>query len=362
LQALLGEENVTCALLTGSTTAARRGDLLGKLATGELSLLVGTHALIEPSVRFRSLALAVVDEQHRFGVRQRGALTAPHVLHMTATPIPRTLALVGYGDLDVSLLRQLPATRQPIETRIVAGQRSRQRAYSDLRGQLDSGRQAYVVCPLVQQPDPDSQAPPAGALEVRAAKAELDRLADSELSGYRLSLLHGSMPAREKQQAIGRFVAGEADVLVATTVIEVGIDVPNATAIVIENAERFGISQLHQLRGRVGRGRHSSICMLVGAPTSPRLRALVEHSDGFKLAEIDLELRKEGDLVGTRQSGIGQFRIASLPRDGVLLGRARACAEQITACDPHLRHPEHALLGDALERAHGEHLFEPIPV
>jgi ATP-dependent DNA helicase RecG len=377
LQRLLGSEqaNVKCALLTGSTTARRRADTLGKLESGELALIVGTHALIEPDVRFRALAVAVVDEQHRFGVRQRAALDSkgaigparptPHVLHMTATPIPRTLALASYGDLDTTMLRELPQGRQPIDTRIVSGEPERARAYDELREQLRAGRQAYVVCPLIAEADEvDPGATRAGG-DMRAASAELERLSAGELKDHRLVLLHGGMRAREKAQAMAQFASGEADVLVATTVIEVGIDVPNATVMLIENAERFGISQLHQLRGRVGRGEHRSCCMLMGShPASAgaqRLRALAEHTDGFELAEIDLRLRNEGELIGVRQSGVGQHRIACLPADAGLLERARAQALKIVAADPQLRTPEHALLGDALEQAFGAEALQPIP-
>jgi ATP-dependent DNA helicase RecG len=367
LQRLLGGEAIACALLTGSTPARRRADILGKLASGELSLLVGTHALIEPDVAFRSLAVAVVDEQHRFGVRQRAALHgkgAPHMLHMTATPIPRTLALADYGDLDTSALRTLPVGRQPIDTRIVAGERGRAQAYDELREQLSAGRQAFVVCPLIEQAEAAPGEAPSdgggGIGDLRAATAELVRLRKGELKDYELVLLHGGMRPREKQEAMARFVSGEADVLVATTVIEVGIDVPNATAMLVENAERFGISQLHQLRGRIGRGEHRAFCRLMGPPGSARLRALAEHSDGFRLAEIDLELRSEGELVGTRQSGVRQFSIAELPKDAELLERARACAEALVEDDPQLRAPERVLLGEALREFAAE-AHEPIP-
>ena len=392
---------ISTALLSGSTPARRRADILGKLESGELELIVGTHALIEPDVRFRALAVGVVDEQHRFGVRQRAALDekgattaaageapgetagrerpAPHVLHMTATPIPRTLALARYGDLDVSVLRELPRGRQAIQTRIVAGERARARAYEELREQCSAGRQAFVVCPLVEEADPVDPGSPAagtgtgtgagtgtgGEVEVRAARAEYERLAKGELEGFELELLHGGMRPAEKQQAMARFASGKADVLVATTVIEVGIDVANATVMLVENAERFGLSQLHQLRGRIGRGEHPSTCLLMEShPTPPgarRLRAMVEHTDGFRLAEIDLELRSEGELVGTRQSGLRQFEIACMPEDAALLERARARAESIVAADPELREPEHALLGQALERAFGAGSSEPIP-
>jgi ATP-dependent DNA helicase RecG len=367
LQRLLGAEPVACALLTGSTSAARRRDILGKLASGELALIVGTHALIEPDVVFRSLALAVVDEQHRFGVRQRSALQSkgtPHMLHMTATPIPRTLALAGYGDLDTSTLRELPVGRQPIDTRVVAGERGRARAYEQLRDQLLAGRQAFVVCPLIDEQPAGAGEPapaPSGLGDLRAASAELERLRKGELRGHRLVLMHGGMRAREKQEAMAAFASGAADVLVATTVIEVGIDVPNATVMLVENAERFGISQLHQLRGRIGRGEHRASCLLMGPPGSPRLRALAEHSDGFRLAEIDLELRSEGELIGTRQSGLGQFDVAQLPEDARLLERARVCAEAILDADPELREPEHVLLGEELLRRFGAEALTPIP-
>jgi ATP-dependent DNA helicase RecG len=369
IQGLLGAEPVAAALLSGSTPAARRRDILSKLASGELALVVGTHALIEPDVHFRGLAVAVIDEQHRFGVRQRAALgehasgEPPHTLHMTATPIPRTLALARYPDLDTSKLRELPAGRRPIDTRLVSGESERVRAYELLRGELDAGRQAYVVCPLIDEAEEaagDELGAVAGGaqVELRAATAELARLSAGELRGYRLALLHGGMRPREKQEAMAAFASGDAQVLVATTVIEVGIDVPNATVMLIENAERFGISQLHQLRGRVGRGEHPSSCLLVGAAgarAGTRLR-------GFRLAEIDLELRSEGELTGTRQSGFGHFQIASLPADAELLERARTQAEAIVVLDPELAAPEHELLRLELERRMGAGEPEPIAV
>jgi len=379
IQTLLGAEVggvlISTALLTGSTPARRRRDTLAKLASGELSLIVGTHALIEPDVRFDALAVAVIDEQHRFGVRQRAALgerdqsagagpgggasLAPHTLHMTATPIPRTLALARYGDLDTSTLRELPRGRQPIETRLVSGDGERARAYDELRAELAAGRQAYVVCPLIDEAEEGAGA---GELGLRAASAELLRLQKGELAGHRLALLHGGMRPREKQEAMAAFASGGADVLVATTVIEVGIDVPNATVMLIENAERFGISQLHQLRGRIGRGEHRSRCLLVGPAGAGRLAALVRYSDGFRLAEIDLAMRKEGELIGTRQSGLGQFRVARLPDDAELLERARARAHAILDVDPELQAPEHALLGIALAREIGDgEAIAPIP-
>jgi ATP-dependent DNA helicase RecG len=306
-----------------------------------------------------------VDEQHRFGVRQRTALhrkapagRAPHVLHMTATPIPRTLALCEYGDLDQTRLRERPLGRQPTATHVISGERERARAYERIAEEVRAGRQAFVVCPLVEAAEAEEGvATPALA---RAATEEFERLRAGELRDFRLVLLHGQLAHREKQAAMAAFAAGEADVLVATTVIEVGIDVPNATVMLIENAERFGISQLHQLRGRVGRGEHASVCLLCGPKGSPRLTALARHDDGFELAEIDLRLRKEGDLVGTRQSGIGQFSLARLPEDEWLLMRARECAEALIAADPQLAAPEHALLAERLAELYGEIAAHPI--
>jgi len=293
----------------------------------------------------------VVDEQHRFGVRQRAALdakgaegTKPHVLHMTATPIPRTLALVQYGDLDETTLKQLPRGRRPIETHVASGERERARAYERIREELRAGRQAFVVCPLVEESE---------ALQAKAARAEFERLRDSELKGFRVVLMHGQLRPREKQEAMAAFAAGGADVLVATSVVEVGIDVPNASVMLVEDAERYGISQLHQLRGRIGRGPHRSLCLLFGPKDSARLKALAAHRDGFELARIDLALRKEGELIGTRQHGLAQFAVAQLPDDEALLERARARAAAILQADPELEAPEHALLVCALADAYG---------
>ena len=351
LQSLMPGEPVPMALLTGATPAGRRADVLGKLASGELGLVVGTHALIESDVRFSSLAVAVVDEQHRFGVRQRQALdakvlegAAPHVLHMTATPIPRTLALTQYGDLDVTALRELPAGRQPIETHVASTEGQRARAYERIREELRAGRQAFVVCPLVAESE---------VLAARAATAEHERLSQTEFRDFDVQLLHGQMRSRVKQEAMASFVSGRADVLVATSVIEVGIDVPNATVMLVEDADRYGISQLHQLRGRVGRGAHRSLCLLFGAAESPRLRALADSQDGFELAEVDLRLRGEGELVGTRQSGIAEL-------DPELLERAHRHAQGLLEEDPELELPEHALLADAVRGTYGADALEPL--
>jgi ATP-dependent DNA helicase RecG len=358
LQALMPNAVVPVGLLTGSTPARRAADLRGKLSSGELELVVGTHALIEESVQFARLGVAVVDEQHRFGVRQRAALdakgpgdVAPHVLHMTATPIPRTLALAGYGDLDFTLLRELPRGRRPIETFVCATAAERARAYERIRSELRDGRQAYVVCPLVEESE---------VLSARAATAEFERLRSGELADFRVVLMHGQLRPAEKQTAMAAFAAGQADVLVATSVIEVGIDVPNATVMLVEDAERYGISQLHQLRGRIGRGEHPSLCLLFGAKESARLKAVAGHRDGFKLAEVDLQLRGEGELIGTRQHGLPTFRAAELPRDAELLERAAAHAAAIIENDPQLSEPEHELLSCALVAAYGAEAAAPI--
>lgn len=348
LQALAPEGLIASALLTGSTPGARRRDVLGKLSSGQLQLVVGTHALIESDIQFARLAVVVVDEQHRFGVAQRTALAArdpsPHVLHMTATPIPRTLWLARYGDLDQTRLAQLPKGRKPIATHLASSPAERSRAYQRIREEVRAGRQAFVVCPLVSESE---------QLEARAAVAEHQRLIEGELKGLRLGLLHGQMRPQEKQAAMAAFAAGESDVLVATTVIEVGIDVPNATVMLIEDAERYGISQLHQLRGRVGRGGNASLCLLFGAKSSRRLRALAEHSDGFTLAEIDLAIRGEGDLQdagqGVRQSGQREARVARLPQDTPLLEAAHQWAGKLLAEDPELTLPEHQLLSEAIK-------------
>lgn len=355
---LLGSEPVSAGLLTGSTPGARRAHLLGHLASGQLSLVVGTHALIEEQVRFARLAVAVIDEQHRFGVRQRAALHAkgsggqsPHVLHMTATPIPRTLALANYGDLDFTVLRQRPAGRARVSTFVCSSASERARAYERIREELRAGRQAFVVCPLVAESD---------ALAARAATAEFERLRAGELREHRLVLLHGQMRPAAKARAMAEFASGRAKVLVATTVIEVGIDVPNATVMLVEDAARYGISQLHQLRGRIGRGEHPSLCLLFGPKDSPRLRALASTDDGFALAEIDLALRGEGELVGTRQHGTAQFRVAELPRDAELQERARMHAQRILDADPRLEDPEHALLAWALRARFQDEAHAPL--
>jgi ATP-dependent DNA helicase RecG len=360
LNALLVDESVPFTLLTSATPAALRREALGQLASGELAMVVGTHALIEPDVEFGRLAVCVVDEQHRFGVRQRAALdgkgpggSAPHALHMTATPIPRTLSLTAYGDLDATVLRELPAGRKPVDTWVV-GEERRPGAYGYVRDRLREGRQAYVVCPLVE----GSQ-----TMEAKAATEEAKRLASTEFADFDVGLLHGQMPAREKQAAMEAFASGRTDVLVATSVIEVGIDVANATVMLIEGAERYGLSQLHQLRGRVGRGEHASQCILFADPASElagrRLEAIASERDGFKLAEVDLSLRGEGEILGTRQHGLPRFRVAVLPDDVAMLTEARR--EVIALLDRHgsLDVPELGPLLDAARRRFGDEAIAP---
>jgi ATP-dependent DNA helicase RecG len=342
-------------LLTGSTPARERRDVLGRLASGELRLLVGTHALIQEAVEFERLALAVVDEQHRFGVRQRTALDlkartglVPHILHMTATPIPRTLSLTLYGDLHTTALRELPRGRRPVRTWVVPEEK-RAGAYEFIRQRLREGRQCFVVCPLVEESE---------TLQARAATREGERLAKTEFRDFGVAVMHGQMRPKEKREAMARFAAGEVDVLVATSVIEVGIDVPNATVMVIEEADRYGISQLHQLRGRVGRGEHESSCLLFSGSQSDlarrRLDAVEAERDGFRLAEVDLTLRGEGELLGTKQSGLPEFKVARLPEDAALLERARRASIELLRDDPELADPENAVLRAALEARFGE--------
>jgi ATP-dependent DNA helicase RecG len=344
---LFGERAVRVELLTNSVTGERRRNVLAGLADGSVDLVIGTHALIQESVEFHSLGVVVVDEQHRFGVEQRAALrdkgdrgAVPDVLVMTATPIPRTAAMTVYGDLDVSVLDEKPPGRTPIVTRHAVSGDDESRVWDDVKTRIAEGRQAYVVCPLIEESE---------KLEVASAEETLERLAVGELSGLRLGLLHGRMSSADKDAVMNRFRDGEIDVLVATTVIEVGVDVPNATVMVVLDADRFGIAQLHQLRGRVGRGRYESSCWLVTSAdddaliteTSPRIDALVESDDGFLLAEVDLELRGEGTLMNKEQKGRSDLRLASLRRDRELVEMARAAAQAIVDSDEFLeRHPE----------------------
>jgi ATP-dependent DNA helicase RecG len=330
------------ALLTASVTGKERERVLSGVAGGEVDILVGTHALVQESVEFRDLSVAVVDEQHRFGLHQRIALkekgVAPDVLIMTATPIPRTLALTYYGDLDVSILDELPAGRRPIATRIVRTAAERRKAYDLVREQVGEGRQAFVVCAAIDEEN---------RLEVRAAEKEAERLATDVFPDLRIALLHGRMRPKEKESRMEAFRSGDADVLISTTVIEVGVDVPNATVMLVENAERFGLAQLHQLRGRIGRGAHRSFCVLFdeSAPdneeAAQRLAAIARTTDGFELADEDLRLRGEGTLFDIRQSGLPDLKLARLALDTELVRQAREDAFTLIGGDPDLSgHPE----------------------
>jgi ATP-dependent DNA helicase RecG len=320
---------VPCLLLVSSLPPRQHAAARAALASGEAKIAVGTHALIQEGVELADLAVAVVDEQHRFGVEQRRRIAggrSPHVLHMTATPIPRTLALTVYGDLAVSEISRPPAGRRPVITRWITAERSGE-AYRRLRRHLRAGRQAYVVCPLVSESE---------LVEARAAEQEAERLRRSELRGFRVGCLHGRLPTAERRELMARFKAGELDVLVSTTVIEVGVDVANATIMIVQEADRFGLAQLHQLRGRVGRGSEQSYCLLVSRPRRElteaavaRLEALVRTTDGFELAEIDLALRGPGEFLGRRQSGLSDLRFADLVADRRLLERARAEAAEL---------------------------------
>ena len=351
LDELCAPLGVRVTLLTSSLRAREHAAARQLIASGDAQVVVGTHALIEKGVEFDDLAVAIVDEQHRFGVAQRTALAegrSPHVLHLTATPIPRTLTLTVYGDLDVSELTLRRRTARPSITAWVTDDRSSE-AYTRLRRHLDNGRQAYVVCPLIEASE---------TRVARAAEAEAERLRTAELRGYRVGCLHGRLRPAERKSVMASFKARELDVLVATTVIEVGVDVPNATIMIVQEADRFGLAQLHQLRGRVGRGAEQSYCLLVSRAreeltetAAERLEALVESSDGFELAERDLEIRGEGQLLGARQSGYSDLRFVRLRRDRGLLERARDAARDL---------PSEGLLADAVDRLLGEaeHLGE----
>jgi ATP-dependent DNA helicase RecG len=342
-------------LLTNRTTGAERKRILAGLSSGAVDLVIGTHALIQDGIGFRSLGVVVIDEQHRFGVEQRAALRAknagdevPDVLVMTATPIPRTAAMTVYGDLDVSILDELPPGRTPITTIWVpveplSGEAGDAEVWGAVRAEVAAGRQAYVVCPLIDESE---------KLEVASAEETFAVLTgvDGELASLRVGLLHGRMSSADKEATMGAFRAGDLDVLVATTVIEVGVDVPNATAMVILDADRFGIAQLHQLRGRVGRGTAASTCFLVGTATTTdgeeRLQAMVRTTDGFELAEVDLDIRGEGTIMGERQKGMNDLKLASLRRDRAVVVQAREVAFDLVGDDPTLA--AHPLLADEL--------------
>ncbi|MBR2730924.1 MAG: ATP-dependent DNA helicase RecG [Clostridia bacterium] len=341
---LFADAPVRLALLTGATPAAEKKRIKAALAAGELDFVVGTHALIQKDVQFASLALAVTDEQHRFGVHQRSLLSAkgdsPHTLVMSATPIPRTLALIIYGDLDLSILDEMPRGRQPVATYLIDPEK-RERAYGYVKKHLIAGRQGYIVCPLVEESE-DGDA-------LAAAQAVYASLAEGFFRGFRVGLLHGKMKSAEKKEVMERFAAGEVQLLVATTVIEVGIDVPNAVIMVIENAERFGLSQLHQLRGRIGRGSEKSTCILISDHSdAERLQIMTETNDGFKIADADLKLRGPGDFFGARQHGLPALKIANMMTDGAVIRETYAAAEALLKRDPTLQDEKYAPLRQAV--------------
>jgi ATP-dependent DNA helicase RecG len=357
-------------LLTGSTSAARREETLRSVATGDVDLLVGTHALIQESVEFKELGVAVVDEQHRFGVHQRkrlrekGLVGEPDVLVMTATPIPRTLAVTVYGDLDVSILDELPRGRRPITTRIAADEPHRQQAYDLIRAEVGAGRQAFVVYALRDESD---------KVELRSAKSEAKRLAQEVFPDLRVGLVHGDMKSDQKEVAMASFREGRTDVLVATTVVEVGVDVPNATVMLIEDADRFGLAQLHQLRGRIGRGPFDSVCILatdldlaqpddnpVAALALERLKAVEGSNDGFALAMTDLKQRGEGQLFGARQSGMPELKMARVVRDEAVVKLARDLAVRVLDEDPELRAYGHIALEREMRDRFSEAAFDVV--
>jgi ATP-dependent DNA helicase RecG len=351
IEGLCAELGIPAVLLTSALPAREHANARALIASGDAQIAVGTHALIQQEVDFRDLAVAVVDEQHRFGVEQRAALVegrSPHVLHMTATPIPRTLALTVYGDLRVSEIAKPPANRKPIRTAWITEEKA-STAYTRLRRLLEEGRQAYVVCPLIEESETSV---------ARAAEQEAERLRAAELKGFRVGCVHGRLRTADRRELMARFKARDLDVLVATTVIEVGVDVPNATVMIVQEADRFGLAQLHQLRGRVGRGAEQSFCLLVSRArdhlteaAQARLEALVETTDGFELAEKDLELRGEGQLLGTRQSGLTDLRFTKLRADRELLERARRVAPELVDVAGPLDEEVERLFGEADVRA-----------
>ncbi len=343
LQAL----GLEAVFLSGSLSAKEKKEALIKIGEGRAHLVVGTHAVLQEGVEFQRLGLGIIDEQHRFGVRQRGVLRRkgehPHILVMTATPIPRTLALTVYGDLAVSVIDELPPGRTPVRTRVVS-ERQRPKAYQLINGAIAEGRQAYIVYPLVEESEKS---------DLRAVTEGLEQLRTKVFPDARLGMVHGRMKGAEKEAVMAAFKAGELDILVATTVIEVGIDVPNATVMLVEHAERFGLAQLHQLRGRVGRGQGESTCLLLraercGEDALRRLQVMEQTTDGFRIAEADLEIRGPGEFLGTRQAGMADFRIANLLRDGRILEEARCDAFALAQRPEFLRGPEYADLRQAL--------------
>lgn len=354
---LMEEQNIASChpvLLTGSTTARQKREIYQKIADGEVNVIIGTHALIQEKVEYKNLGLVITDEQHRFGVRQREALTTrgnpPHVLVMSATPIPRTLAIILYGDLDISIIDELPAKRLPIKNCVV-GTSYRPKAYSFIEKQVQMGRQAYVICPMVEESE---------GLEAENVTDYARKLQEILPGEIKVEILHGKMKPKEKNRIMEAFASGEIQVLVSTTVVEVGVNVPNATVMMVENAERFGLAQLHQLRGRVGRGEHQSYCIFIQGNneenTSKRLKILNESNDGFYIAGEDLKLRGPGDLFGIRQSGLMEFKIGDIYNDAGILKNASEAAGEILALDFDLILPQHKALKEHLKEYMSEEL------
>lgn len=354
---LMEEQNIASChpvLLTGSTTARQKREIYQKIADGEVNVIIGTHALIQERVEYKNLGLVITDEQHRFGVRQREALTTrgnpPHVLVMSATPIPRTLAIILYGDLDISIIDELPAKRLPIKNCVV-GTSYRPKAYSFIEKQVQMGRQAYVICPMVEESE---------GLEAENVTDYARKLQEILPGEIKVEILHGKMKPKEKNRIMEAFASGEIQVLVSTTVVEVGVNVPNATVMMVENAERFGLAQLHQLRGRVGRGEHQSYCIFIQGNneenTSKRLKILNESNDGFYIAGEDLKLRGPGDLFGIRQSGLMEFKIGDIYNDAGILKNASEAAGEILALDFDLILPQHKALKEHLKGYMSEEL------
>jgi ATP-dependent DNA helicase RecG len=346
---------VKALLLTSSHKGKEREGLLERVASGDAEIIIGTHAVIQEKVEFHRLGLGIIDEQHRFGVLQRGILKKkgenPDILVMTATPIPRTLAMTVFGDLSLSVIDELPPGRTPVQTRVYAETRRKQ-VYGLIREEVHKGRQAYIICPLVEESEKS---------ELKAATQMAEELQSGAFPEFKVGLLHGRLKPEEKEAVMASFKANKVNILVATTVIEVGIDVPNATVMVIEHAERFGLSQLHQLRGRVGRGSHGSHCILIASDRLSddgvkRLRVMEATTDGFKIAEADLEIRGPGDFLGTRQAGLPEFRVASILRDGRILEEARREAFTLVERDPELNLPEHARLKEEMQKRWGGRL------
>ena len=387
---LLEPLGIQTGLLTGSMTAKNKRETYEKLKSGEIDLIIGTHALISEGVQFKNLALAITDEQHRFGVNQRSLLTekgdSPHILVMSATPIPRTLALIIYGDLDVSIVDEMPPGRQKIETHII-DERHRKRAYTFIEKLVTEGRQVYIICPMVEDEEarqgdvrhgdgsvvsrqgdgspvlfrrenkttePSPCLAPDPINDLKSVIKYHDTLSKKIFPNLHIELVHGKMPAKQKDAAMSAFSSGEADILVATTVVEVGVDVPNAALIIIENADRFGLSQLHQLRGRVGRGKHESYCVLFNTGNNEvsqdRLQIMKSTNDGFKIAEEDLKLRGPGDFFGSRQHGLPEMRIANYATDMLILNQAQNAADNLLRNDPELKDPENKKLADQIQR------------